>query len=114
MAASISEGICTDHSLRAVRSSAGFGASPTDAEIMEAMRLLASVGLAAESSSCVPLAAARRLVAEGRIAGDAVMVLILTSSGIKWPQQLSALAPPVAAIRPEPDALDELLRQVMT
>jgi hypothetical protein len=42
------------------------------------------------------------------------MVLILTSSGIKWPQQLSALAPPVAAIRPEPDALDELLRQVMT
>jgi threonine synthase len=114
MAVSISEGICTDHALRAVRGSAGFAATPTDAEIMEAMRLLASVGLAAESSSCVPLAAARRLVAEGRIAGDATMVLILTSSGIKWPQQLSALAPPAATIRSEPDALDELLRQVMT
>lgn len=109
IAVSISEGIASDHALRAVRGSAGFAASPTDAEIMDAMRLLASVGLVAESSSCVPLAAARRLVAEGRMPADATIVLILTSAGIKWPQQLSSIAPPVVSIRPEPDALDELL-----
>lgn len=109
MAVSISEGVATDHALRAVRGSEGFAASVAEAEIIDAMRLLASVGLVAESASCVPLAAAIRLVAEGRIPEDATIVLILTSAGIKWPEQLSAMAPPAASIRPEPDALDELL-----
>ncbi|RWE19136.1 MAG: pyridoxal-phosphate dependent enzyme [Mesorhizobium sp.] len=92
MAVSIGAGICSDHALRAVRGSDGFACSATDLEIQDAMQLFASVGLIAESSSCVSLAAACRLVTEGRIPADAVTVVVLTSAGIKWPQEVASLA----------------------
>jgi threonine synthase len=109
IAISISEGIASDHALRAVHGSAGFSASPTDAEIMDAMRLFASVGLVAESSSCVPLAAVRRIVAQGKLSAEATIVVILTSAGIKWPNQLSSIAPQPVSISSDPAALDGLL-----
>jgi threonine synthase len=73
------------------------------------MRVYAFSGIAAESSSCVPLAGLRRLLAEGRISGDAKIVLILTSAGIKWPDQLAGLASPAVSIDPSPHLLDALL-----
>ncbi|MGX5805190.1 pyridoxal-phosphate dependent enzyme [Bradyrhizobium sp. Arg314] len=109
MAISIGAGVCSDHALRAVRGSGGFACSPSDAEIKDAMRLYASVGLIAESSSCVPLAAARRLLTEGRIPADAITVVVLTSAGIKWPQEVASLGVPALSIPARTEALDALL-----
>ncbi|KUM23901.1 hypothetical protein AU467_32610 [Mesorhizobium loti] len=109
MAVSIGAGRCSDHALRAVRSSNGFACSPTDAEIQDAMHLFASVGLLAESSSCVSLAAVRRLLAEGRIPADTVTVVILTSAGIKWPQEVASLGSTPMLIPAQTEALDALL-----
>ncbi|RWI34669.1 MAG: pyridoxal-phosphate dependent enzyme [Mesorhizobium sp.] len=112
MAISIGAGICSDHALRAVRGSGGFACSPSDAEIKDAMRLYSSVGLVAESASCVSLAAARRLLAEGRIPEDAVTVVVLTSAGIKWPQEVASLGSPPVSMPARTEELDALLDDV--
>ncbi|MER9250038.1 pyridoxal-phosphate dependent enzyme [Mesorhizobium sp. M0590] len=109
MAVSIGAGICSDHALRAVRGSEGFACSPTDSEIQDAMQLFASVGLVAESSSCVSLAAVRRLLAEARIRADATVVVTLTSAGIKWANEVASLGKPPALIDARTDALDALI-----
>lgn len=111
IAISISEGIAGAHALRAVRQSSGFAAIASDSEILDAMRLLASVGFAAESSSCVSIAALIRAVKENRIERSSKIVLILTSAGIKWPDQLARLGKAAISIRPEPELLDTVLHQ---
>lgn len=111
IAISISEGIAGAHALRAVQKSSGFAAIASDSEILDAMRLIASVGFAAESSSCVSIAALIRAVKEKRIEPNSKIVLILTSAGIKWPDQLARLGKAAISIRPETELLDAVLRQ---
>jgi threonine synthase len=109
MATSVGEGIASDHALRALRGSDGFGVRVSESEILEAMRSLARVGIAAESASCVTVAAARRAVAEGRVPSDARMACVLTSSGIKWPEQLALLGREPASIEPTLEALQAVV-----
>lgn len=111
IAISISEGIAGDHALRAIQKSSGFAAVASDSEIIDAMRLIAGVGLAAESSSCVSIAALIRAVKENRIEQNSTIVVILTSAGIKWPAQLGKLGRTAISIRPEVEMLDAVLRQ---
>lgn len=111
IAISISEGIAGVHALRAVEKSAGFAATASDSEIHEAMRLIANAGFAAESSSCVGIAALIRAVRENRIERNSKIVVILTSAGIKWPAQLAKLGQFAVSIRPEPELLDAILHQ---
>jgi threonine synthase len=105
MATSVGEGITSDVALRALRGSDGLCVRVSEDEILDAMRALARVGIAAESASCVTVAAARRLAAEGRIPPNARMACVLTSSGIKWPAQLALLGREPAAIEPTIRAL---------
>lgn len=105
LATSVAEGIASDHAPRALRESGGFGVRVTEDEILAAMRMLARVGIAAESASCVTVAAARRAVADGRIPPDARVACVLTSSGAKWPDQLALLGEAPAVIDPTLEAL---------
>lgn len=85
IATSISEGIVSNLALRAINGSQGQCAVVSDTEILEAGRDFASCGLFAESSSCVGLASAKRFVADGKLALDAKIVVILTATGLRWP-----------------------------
>jgi threonine synthase len=83
------------HAAAAVRDSGGFAAAAGDEEILEAMELLARTeGIFAETAGGVTLAAARTLVAEGRIGRDEPVVLCITGSGLKT---VDALEPRLAA-----------------
>ena len=77
--------------------SGGMIAAVTDTEILSAQVQLASgEGLFAEPASAAPLALLFRLVREGKIAKDAITVVVLTGSGLKDPDAaLKNVEPPI-------------------
>ena len=72
-----------DETLRAVRASGGGAIAVDDAEIVDAVRLLAQDGLMIEPSGAVTVAAVRRGVADGSIDRGESVVCVLTGSGFK-------------------------------
>ncbi|HEY8813732.1 MAG TPA: threonine synthase [Candidatus Dormibacteraeota bacterium] len=77
--------------------SGGMIAAVTDTEILSAqVQLASSEGLFAEPASAAPLALLFRLVREGKIAKDAIAVVVLTGSGLKDPDAaLKNVEPPI-------------------
>jgi threonine synthase len=77
--------------------SGGLIAAVTDIEILSAqVQLASSEGLFAEPASAAPLALLFRLVREGKIAKEAVTVVVLTGSGLKDPDAaLKNVEPPI-------------------
>jgi threonine synthase len=77
--------------------SGGMIAAVSDTEILSAqVQLASSEGLFAEPASAAPLALLFRLVREGKIAKDAVTVVVLTGSGLKDPDAaLKNVEPPI-------------------
>ncbi|MEO7146003.1 MAG: pyridoxal-phosphate dependent enzyme, partial [Bryobacteraceae bacterium] len=86
IALSIGERITGDHALRAVYDSSGAALVASDAEIMDAARVLARQGLALELASAAPLACAQRYAAQGK-AGE-IWVAIGSGAAVKWPATL--------------------------
>src|SRR5205823_8346288 len=71
--------------------SGGLIAAVTDTEIISAqVRLASSEGLFAEPASAAPLALLFRLVRDGKIDRDAVMVVVLTGSGDRKSTRLNS------------------------
>jgi threonine synthase len=77
--------------------SGGMIAAVTDTEILSAqVQLASSEGLFAEPASAAPLALLFRLAREGKIAKDAITVVVLTGSGLKDPDAaLKNVEPPI-------------------
>ncbi len=74
--------------IRAIRESGGTAVSVSDEEILEALRLLATVeGVACELAGASTIAGLRRLVDEGVIGGDETAVCILTGNVLKDPSE---------------------------
>ena len=70
--------------LSILRESRGCGEMASDEEILEAQGQLARAeGLFVEPAAAVPLACLKKMLADGVVAGDERVVLILTGSGLK-------------------------------
>ncbi len=70
--------------LKAVRESGGWGESVTDAEIVEAIKLLARTeGIFTETAGGTTVAVAKKLIAQGRIPRDESIVVSVTGNGYK-------------------------------
>ncbi|MFC4060304.1 threonine synthase [Planomonospora corallina] len=77
----------------------------TDAEIVDAIRLLARTeGIFAETAGGVTVGVLRKLVAEGRLDPDGETVVLNTGEGLKTLDAVSGHARPTAVIRPSLDA----------
>ncbi len=88
------------YAVRAMTDSGGFAAAPEDDEIAAAMRLVAETeGVFTETAGGVTVAAARRLIAEGRIQRDESVVISLTGQGLKTMDALDLPAPSVIGPR---------------
>jgi threonine synthase len=108
VAFSIASRYGTYQGLAALRASGGAGEAITDEGIFEAQRRLGSdEGLFVEPSSAAALAAVLQLTARRALDPDQVVVLVLTSSGLKDPGASRAWLPPVPAA---PADLHGLLR----
>ncbi len=75
-------------SLTTLYGSGGSAVAVSDEAILEAMRTLARLGIAVESTSAAPLAAVMAQQARGELGEDEDVVCILTGAGGKWPDAL--------------------------
>jgi threonine synthase len=70
--------------LKAVRESGGWGDSATDPEIIEGIKLLARTeGIFAEPAGGTTLAVTKKLIDQGRIKSDELVVVAITGNGYK-------------------------------
>jgi threonine synthase len=94
--------------LDAVRTSGGGFAAVTDAEIVDAMRLLARTeGIFAETAGGVTIATLARLATDGVIRSDERVVAYLTGHGLKTLEAVAPVSGPTATITPSLDAFHE-------
>ena len=95
------------YALQAVRRSGGALAAVTDAEILEAIGLLARTeGIFAETAGGVTIATLAKLAAEGVVRPDERVVAIVTGHGLKTVEALAASVGPTATIAPTLAAFD--------
>ena len=88
--------------LRAVRESGGRAIGVSEAEILQAMRLLGGEGVSAEPSAAVGIAALQRGRTEGWLSPDDVVVSVVTGQALKQPSALlSAAEGPRGSVRAE-------------
>ena len=88
--------------------SGGVIASVEDAEILEVQRLVVRLeGVFCEPASAAGVAGVRRLVAEGRIGRDEIVVCVLTGHGLKDPD---AVQGEEGSLTPIPAELDSIRR----
>jgi threonine synthase len=85
----------------AIRASGGAAAAVSDAELVEGIRLLAATtGVFTETAGGVTVAAARRLVADGKLGGDDELVLCITGNGLKTVEAVQPALAPAPVIDP--------------
>jgi threonine synthase len=90
--------------------SGGVIESVTDAEILEVQRLIVRLeGVFCEPASAAGVAGVRRLVREGRIGADEVVVCVLTGHGLKDPDAVQA---DEGSLTPIPADLDSIRREM--
>jgi len=95
---------------RAIRRSGGWAEDATDAEIVDGIRLLAETeGIFAETAGGVTVAAARKLIASGRIPRRGPIVLVITGNGLKTTDALLATARPHPVNEPRLEAFERAL-----
>jgi threonine synthase len=80
--------------LATIRRTGGRGEDPTDAEVIEGMRLMAETeGLFGETAGGTVVAAAKRMAAGGAFADGRSVVLLITGHGMKTVEALSGSQP---------------------
>lgn len=90
LASSVATPQGTLQALRALRASAGTAVAVSNEEVEHARtQLREREGLLVEFSSAMPLAAVRKLAAEGALSPDDGVVMLLTSSGLKDPEEMN-------------------------
>jgi len=96
------------YALEAVRRSGGAVAAVTDAEIVEAIRLLARTeGIFAETAGGVTIATLAKLAASGVVHSDERVVAYVTGNGLKTVDAVSPVVGPTATIDPTMKAFAE-------
>jgi len=98
------------YAARAIQRSGGWAEDVTDSEIVDGIRLLAETeGIFAETAGGVTVAAARKLIASGRIPRRGTIVLVITGNGLKTTDALVASTAPHPVIEPRLDAFERAL-----
>ena len=96
--------------IQIMRRTGGFADAPSDAEIVEAQKLLARTeGVFAEPAGGVTLAALRRALADGRIDPSERVVLLVTGNGLKAMHVMHSEFPKIPPVAPSPAAVDAFL-----
>src|SRR5437588_76520 len=95
--------------IKVIRGSGGWAEDVTDAEIAEAMLLLARTeGVFAETAGGVTVAVARKLIEQGRIPRDEEVVLCITGNGLKTQDAVTGCLEEPAVIKPSLAAFEAL------
>jgi threonine synthase len=93
-----------------MRETGGWGEDVSDPEIADAMLLLAQTeGIFAETAGGVTLAAAKKLIEQGRIPRDEEIVICITGNGLKTQDAIADLVQKPVVIRPSMEEFEAIL-----
>jgi threonine synthase len=96
------------YAIQTIQGSGGFGATPDDGQIADAMQLLArETGIFTETAGGVTLAGAIQLIREGKIGADESVLLCITGQGLKTLDPLVERLPIPSVIQPKLSAFDD-------
>jgi len=99
--------------LKVVRESGGYGASATDPEIIDAIKLLARTeGIFTEPAGGTTLACAIKLIQSGRIPRDESICVCVTGNGLKTTEVMQGQFAVAPAINAKMSEFDELVQQI--
>jgi threonine synthase len=113
VAFSIATSFGTYQGLQTLYDSGGYGYAVSDDKTMRTQQMLANQeGLFVEASSAIAVAAVEGLVAEGRILPDDLVVVLLTSTGLKDPASAAEYLPNVPVVQPDINDLRKVLHEV--
>ena len=101
------------YATQVVKESGGFAEDVSDAEIIDAIKLLAKTeGVFAETAGGVTLASARKLIEAGRIRKDESTVICITGNGLKTQEALNGKTASPHYIKPNLAAFEEILKTI--
>ncbi|MEW5744791.1 MAG: threonine synthase [Nitrospirota bacterium] len=96
-----------------VKETGGGGEDVSDREIIEAIKLLARTeGIFAETAGGVTVAAARKLIEQGKIDRNGTTVICVTGNGLKTQEALTGHTAAVHHIKPNLGAFEEVLEKI--
>ncbi len=99
--------------IKVVRDSGGYGASASDSEILEAIKLLARTqGVFTEPAGGTTLACAIKLIQSGRIPRDESVCVCITGNGLKTLEVMAGQFAHVPVINAKLADFDALVRQI--
>jgi threonine synthase len=99
------------YALKNINETKGLAESATDAEILDAIKLLAkSEGIFSEPAGGVTIAVLRRLIEGGDISPDEKVVCYVTASGLKAVEAIETIVPKPVQIEGELKALTKVVR----
>jgi threonine synthase len=97
---------------KVIRESGGWAEDVSDAEISEAMTLLARTeGVFAETAGGVTVAVARKLIEQGRIPRDEEIVLCITGNGLKTQDAIAGVVEEPTVIGPTLEEFEPLVAE---
>lgn len=92
-ALSVSENVTGRQAMVALQRWNGEAVAVTEASIYDSVRKFAQSGLLVEPASAVSYAGYKQALEDSLVDADDIVVLIATSSGIKWPRELAEIFP---------------------
>jgi len=103
------------YATKVIKETGGFGADVSDAEIIDAIKLLAKTeGIFAETAGGVTLASAIKLIESGKISKDDVTVLCITGNGLKTKEAIEGHTGEPHHIDPNLKSFEEALKNITT
>lgn len=101
------------YAIETIRRSGGWAEDATDEEIVEGMKLLAETeGVFTETAGGATVAAARKLIQQGRIPPDESVVVSITGNGLKTSEALVGSLRERAVIEARMDDFEQLLSRI--
>ena len=101
------------YATKVVKETGGYGADVSDAEIIDAIKLMAKTeGIFAETAGGVTLASAMKLIEAGKIAKDDLTVLCITGNGLKTKEAIEGHTGEPHHIDPNLKSFEETLEKI--
>jgi threonine synthase len=101
------------YATKVTRDTGGYGADVSDAEIIDAIKLMAKTeGIFAETAGGVTLASAMKLIESGHIKSDDVTVLCVTGNGLKTKEAIMGHTGEPHHINPNLKSFEEVMKQI--
>jgi threonine synthase len=98
------------YALKALEQTGGASAAVTDEEIVDGIKLLAETeGIFAETAGGVVIAGLRRLVQDGHVRPDEVVVAFITGAGLKTQEAVMPALTPALQIRPTIESFEDAM-----